>query len=166
MQTCFIGLGSNLNSPIEQLDRALTAITRLENTCVVQVSAYFQTEAMTSQDDETNCESPDYINAVAEIITGLTAQELLKELQKIENSQGRKREKDNRWISRTLDLDILLYGNEIIQSDTLQVPHYDMKNRNFVLIPLLEIAPAIKMPNGEAVKDFVGDVRPGKIRKL
>lgn len=89
------------------------------------------------------------MNAVARIETDLAPLALLDKLQSIENEQGRVRLR--RWGERILDLDILLYNNEQIQSERLTVPHYDMKNREFVIVPLHDLAPELVLPTGEAV---------------
>ncbi len=99
-------------------------------------------------------DQPDYINAVAEIETQLTAIELLDALQSIEQDQGRVR-KDNRWGPRTLDLDIILYDNQQINSERLTIPHYGMCKREFVLYPLQEIAPKLPLPNGTLLSQLV-----------
>lgn len=97
-------------------------------------------------------DQPDYVNAVASFDTDLTAIELLDYLQSLENEQGRVR--NRRWGERTLDLDILLYGDTQIQTKRLTVPHYDMKNREFVIVPLYDIAPDLILPTGEKVADL------------
>ncbi|MBV7387438.1 2-amino-4-hydroxy-6-hydroxymethyldihydropteridine diphosphokinase [Pasteurellaceae bacterium TAE3-ERU1] len=136
----FIALGSNLGNPVEQLERALTALKQLPDTQLSAVSAFYQSVPLGPQDQ------PDYVNAVAAVDTALSPLALLEQLQQIEQAQGRVRKR--RWGERTLDLDILLYGNDVIQSERLTVPHYDMHQREFVLIPLLEIAPDLIMPDG------------------
>lgn len=100
---------------------------------------------------------PDYINAVVSINTSLTPIELLNCTQAIEQEQGRVR-KDERWGPRTLDLDIVLYGNEVINSERLIVPHYGMKEREFVLYPLAEIAPSLQLPDGTEVSKLLEQV--------
>jgi len=99
-------------------------------------------------------DQPDYINAVAEIDTQLSAIELLDALQEIEQKQGRVR-KDNRWGPRTLDLDIILYGNQQINTERLIIPHYGMQEREFVLYPLQEIAAKLTLPNGTLLSQLV-----------
>lgn len=143
MITAYIALGSNLNTPIEQLNAALKAIGQLPRSQLKAVSNFYQSQPLGPQDQ------PDYVNAVATLETTLSPLDLLDELQRIENEQGRVRLR--RWGERTLDLDILLYGDEVIQHERLTVPHYDMHNREFVIVPLAEIAPDLILPNG---KDF------------
>lgn len=130
----YIGLGSNLGNSIETLNSAYQAIAALKTTEALALSGFYQTKPMGPQDQ------PDYVNAVAKIRTELTAQALLQALQAIENQHGRIRLQ--RWGARTLDLDLLLYGQAIISTENLQVPHPGLAERNFVLYPLADIAPA------------------------
>ena len=146
MITAYIALGSNLNTPVEQLHSALKAISQLPDTHLVTTSSFYKSKPLGPQDQ------PDYLNAAVEISTALSPLALLDELQRIENEQGRVRLR--RWGERTLDLDILLYGNEIIQSERLTVPHYDMHNREFVIVPLVEIAPNLILPNGQKLAEL------------
>ncbi|KIT56593.1 2-amino-4-hydroxy-6-hydroxymethyldihydropteridine pyrophosphokinase, partial [Vibrio parahaemolyticus 901128] len=106
---------------------------------------------------------PDYINAVVAIKTNLTPLELLDCTQAIEQEQGRVR-KDERWGPRTLDLDIVLYGNEVINSERLIVPHYGMREREFVLYPLAEIAPSLQLPDGTEVSELLEQVDKNGLR--
>ncbi|OOF51806.1 2-amino-4-hydroxy-6-hydroxymethyldihydropteridine diphosphokinase [Rodentibacter genomosp. 1] len=146
MITAYIALGSNLNTPVEQLNSALNGIENLPKTQLLAVSSFYQSKPLGPQDQ------PDYVNAVAKITTALPPLSLLDELQRIENEQGRVRLR--RWGERTLDLDILLYGNEIIQNERLTVPHYDMHNREFVVVPLVEIAPDLIFPDGKKLTEL------------
>ncbi|MFK5915692.1 MAG: 2-amino-4-hydroxy-6-hydroxymethyldihydropteridine diphosphokinase [Woeseiaceae bacterium] len=127
----FIGLGSNLDEPIQQIKTALDALEQHSDLNLVQYSCLYKSDPMGPQDQ------PDYINAVAEVTTRLASEPLLNELQTIENTQGRVRK--TRWGARTLDLDILLYGNEVIDSERLIVPHCGIAQRNFVIYPLSEL---------------------------
>ena len=107
----------------------------------------------------------DYINAVISIETSLSALALLDALQAIENTAGRVR-KDNRWGARILDCDILLYGNESIDNARLTVPHYGMKLREFVLLPLAEIASNLYLPDGTSVNALANEINSNGIVKL
>ena len=107
----------------------------------------------------------DYINAVVAIETQLPALALLDALQLIENEAGRVR-KDNRWGARILDCDILLYGNETIENERLTVPHYGMKLREFVLLPLQEIAPDLYLPDGSKLQLLANKISDNGIVKL
>ena len=146
MAIAYIALGSNLHTPLEQLKRALNALAQLPQTQLMAVSSFYRSKPLGPQDQ------PDYLNAAVEISTALSPLALLDELQRIENEQGRVRLR--RWGERTLDLDILLYGDEIIQSERLTVPHYDMHNREFVIVPLAEIAPNLILPNGQKLAEL------------
>ena len=138
----YIGLGSNLDNPLHQLEQAIKALQQLPNTRLLSTSSCYRSAAQTVSDEET---LPDYLNAVACIETGLDATGLLDALQAIELAQGRVRNGE-RWQARPLDLDILLYGNQTIDTPRLKIPHPEMTRRDFVLIPLLEIAPDIEIP--------------------
>ncbi|WP_040976140.1 2-amino-4-hydroxy-6-hydroxymethyldihydropteridine diphosphokinase [Necropsobacter massiliensis] len=146
MKTVYIALGSNLNNPMQQLNTALTAMAALPDSKLSAVSSFYRSSPLGPQDQ------PDYVNAVAALQTILAPLDLLDQLQRIENQQGRVRLRH--WGERTLDLDILLYADEIIQHARLTVPHYDMKKREFVLIPLYEIAPHLVLPTGEKLADL------------
>ena len=135
----YIGLGSNLSQPIKQVQSAICEIEKIAQSNIVNVSSLYLSKPMGPQDQD------DYINAVLAIKTTLTPLELLDALQNIENKAGRVR-KENRWGARILDLDIILFGNEIINSKRLIVPHYGMKEREFVLLPLAEIAANLILP--------------------
>ncbi|MEG2829516.1 MAG: 2-amino-4-hydroxy-6-hydroxymethyldihydropteridine diphosphokinase, partial [Edwardsiella sp. (in: enterobacteria)] len=97
-------------------------------------------------------DQPDYVNAAVALETALSPEALLDCTQRIERLQGRER-KAERWGPRTLDVDIMLFGEQVIHSERLTVPHYDMKNRSFMLVPLAEIAPDLRFPDGEALRD-------------
>ena len=133
MTIAYIGIGSNLDEPRRQVLEAFTELDRLPHTRVVKKSSLYQTAPMG------HAEQPAFINAVAQLETGLPAERLLAELQAVEQRHGRKRSFPN--APRTLDLDILLFGNATVQSGALTIPHPRMHERAFVLKPLLEIAP-------------------------
>lgn len=130
----YIGLGSNLADPLTQLQSARRDIARVPGVCETAFSSLYRSAPMGPSDQ------PDYFNAVMAINTTLTALDLLKVLQAIESSHGRVRTGE-RWGPRTLDLDLLLYGQEEIAVETLTVPHPGLTEREFVLYPLAEIAP-------------------------
>jgi 2-amino-4-hydroxy-6-hydroxymethyldihydropteridine diphosphokinase len=148
MATVFIAIGSNLNDPVGQAQRGINALAEIPHTRVVSASQLYSSSPMGPQNQ------PDYINAVVEIDTELSPIELLDWTQKIELEQGRVR-KDERWGPRTLDLDILLFDQRIINSERLTVPHYGMKVREFVLYPLAEIAPNLTLPDGTELADLL-----------
>ena len=133
-----IGLGSNLNAPSRQLKIALRHLSTLPDTRIVAVSSFYRSSPQGPKDQ------PDYVNACAVLETGLTPHALLEALQTIEHRMGR--QKQRHWGERVIDLDLLLYGNEMIQSPQLTVPHPWLHERDFVLIPLAEIAPEWIVP--------------------
>ena len=139
MTICYIGLGSNLNDPETQIHSALNALGKIPQTTLVTSSSLYRSRPLGPENQ------PEYINAVARLETALTAVTLLRRMQQIESDHGRRRRME-RWGPRTLDLDLLLYGNEQINEQQLVIPHPEMANRNFVLSPLLEIAPDITIP--------------------
>ncbi len=131
--TAYIGLGSNLQQPIEQVKQALQRLAKIPQTHLLRASPLYRSTPLGA------AEQPDYINAVAALLTQLSALELLDALQAIEQQQGRVRGGE-RWGPRTLDLDLLLYADQQIQDDRLCVPHPGLGERNFVLYPLSDIA--------------------------
>lgn len=120
MTIAYIALGSNLASPLEQVNAAVKAIGDIPDSRIVAVSSFYRTPPLGPQDQ------PDYLNAAVALETTLAPEELLNHTQRIELQQGRVR-KAERWGPRTLDLDIMLFGDEVINTERLTVPHYDMK---------------------------------------
>ncbi len=155
----YIGLGSNLSEPVAQVQAAIHEITNITQINVMRVSSLYLSKPMGPQDQG------DYINAVLALETSLSAIKLLDALQAIENEAGRVR-KENRWGARVLDLDILLFGAEIINNPRLTIPHYGIKEREFVLTPLAEIAPNLILPGGESVKVLSQDIANNAMVKL
>ncbi|CAH0527110.1 2-amino-4-hydroxy-6-hydroxymethyldihydropteridine diphosphokinase [Vibrio hippocampi] len=151
MTSCFIAIGSNLSDPVAQAKAAIDALKMLPKSQLTAQSSLYSSQPMGPSDQ------PDYINAVVEITTELTPLELLDCTQAIELEQGRVR-KDERWGPRTLDLDIILFGNEVLDSERLTIPHYGMKQREFVLYPLLDIAPNLQLPDGTKLEDLISQV--------
>lgn len=145
MTLVYIAIGSNLASPLEQVNAAIRALADIPDSRVVSVSSLYRTPPLGPQDQ------PDYLNAAVAFETSLAPEALLDHTQRIELQQGRVR-KAERWGPRTLDLDIMLFGDAIINSERLTVPHYDMKNRGFMLWPLFEIAPQLHFPDGLALR--------------
>lgn len=148
MSEVFVAIGSNLADPLGQARRAVSALAALPETELQQASSFYSSRPMGPADQ------PDYVNAVARLTTRLAPLALLDQLQKIELEQGRVR-KDERWGARTLDLDLLLYGDRVINHERLIVPHYGMQEREFVLLPLAEIAPALVLPCGTPLAQLV-----------
>lgn len=150
-ERCYIGLGANLTEPVAQLKRAVAALALLPASQLRQVSQFYSSKPMGPQDQ------PDYVNAVAAIDTALSPEQLLAALQQIEQQQGRER-KAERWGPRTLDLDILLYGQQQLNTPQLTIPHYGMTVREFVLYPLAELAPELQLPDGTALTHLLSQV--------
>jgi 2-amino-4-hydroxy-6-hydroxymethyldihydropteridine diphosphokinase len=136
--TAYVGIGSNLGEPAARVRDAFEALDELPATRVVKRSSLYRSEPQGYRNQ------PDFVNAVAELDTGSDAATLLAGLQAIERGAGRERSFRN--APRTLDLDLLLYGDERIDRPGLTVPHPRMQERAFVLVPLLEIAPDIAIP--------------------
>lgn len=147
MHKVFIGIGSNLCDPQQQLNNAIEALKALSADKQLQSSAIYQSAPMAGM------EQPDYLNAVACIRVTQSPLELLDALQAIENSQGRDRSAE-RWGARTLDLDLLLYDNDIINTERLTVPHYGIKQRNFVIYPLADIDADLVLPDGTSIRQL------------
>jgi len=145
--TAYVALGSNLDDPDMQLQRAVDEIDSTPDIRVTGCSRLYRSDPVGPEGQ------PDYCNAVVEIETALPSLELLDALQAIEQQHGR--ERSLRWGPRTLDLDILLYSNDKIQTARLTVPHYQMHVRNFVLCPLADIVPELRLPDGQALSHLV-----------
>lgn len=141
MTLCYLGLGSNLRSPKRQLHQAQRALRNLPRSTIVKQSRIYATTPWGVR------AQPTYSNQVILINTTLPATRLLHLCQQIEHQQQRIRKR--RWAARTLDIDLLLYGNKVINTHTLIVPHPRMLMRDFVLIPLLELEPNARMPDGK-----------------
>ena len=148
MERVYIGLGSNLATPLAQLRSALAALAALPQTQLVAQSSFYASDPLGPADQ------PRYVNAVAALDTELSPLALLDALQTIELEQGRTR-KAERWGPRTLDLDILLFGERQLDEPRLTVPHYHMHARAFVLYPLAEIAPDLQLPDGRALTELL-----------
>lgn len=158
MARAFVGLGANLGNPVAQITRAIAAIAKLDETRVVRTSSRYRTAPIGHADQ------PDFINAVALVDTGLAPGALLDALLRIEQAAGRERSFPN--APRLLDLDLLLYGDEVIDTPGLLVPHPRMHERAFVLVPLVEIAPDAVVPGRGRAADLLGGLRNQAVRKL
>ena len=152
----YIGIGANLGDASANVDDALARLARLDGCNLLASSSKYRTAPIDSSGD-------DYINAVACIDTPLSAPALLEALHGIELAHGRERPYRN--APRTLDLDILLYGEQMIDLPSLHVPHPRMFERAFVLVPLLEIAPDVVAPGRGSVADFLAGVAAQVISK-
>ena len=154
----YIGLGSNLNNPKQQIKDALIALNSVQDVKVVALSSLYQSKPIDGS------KQPDYINAVCEVDTHLSALELLYVCQDIETKQHRVREK--KWGARTIDLDIITYGVQVIASKQLIVPHPEMMNRSFVLVPLAEIEPDFKVPVLGSIQALIDKLDTSELIKL
>ncbi len=154
----YIGLGSNLNNPKAQIEKALSAINRAEEVSLKEVSSFYESKPLLDMP------GPNYINAVCGVETSLSAIDLLDVCQSIEDDQKRVREV--KWGSRTIDLDILLYEQQVISNERLSIPHPEIANRAFVLVPLHEIDKEIKVPLLGPVKKLVDRINTDDLKKL
>lgn len=154
----YIALGSNLENPLSQLQQAYQELADLPGTTLLERSSYYKTAPVGRLDQ------PNFINAVAKINTTLTVWELLNVLLKIEHCHGRIRESLN--APRTLDLDILLYEDLQLSTDTLTLPHPRMTQRAFVLYPLMEIAPDCNIPGHGKIGQYIAACADQKIERL
>ncbi len=151
----YIGLGSNMGMPMQQLQAAYIALNKLPGTRFGEISNIYQSAAVGPGNQ------PDYLNAVASLHTELAPEKLLLALQNIEIAQGRTR--DLRWGARTLDLDILLYGDLQIRTPDLVIPHAEMYRRSFVLFPLFDLNPALVFPDGKNLRSHLESIDKSSI---
>jgi 2-amino-4-hydroxy-6-hydroxymethyldihydropteridine diphosphokinase len=157
-ETAYIALGSNLDEPVRQLRAGLAALAALPDIRLTSVSSLYRSEAVGYRDQ------PDFVNAVAQIETSLKPGELLAALLELERRQGRVRAFPN--APRTLDLDILLYGNRVVHEPGLTIPHPRMHERAFVIVPLAEIAPDALVPGRGRAQDLVAGVAQDSVTRL
>lgn len=150
----FIGLGANLGDPAATLEAAVSSLAALPQTTLSARSKIFVSAPI-------DAPGPDYLNAVVEIETKLLPAVLLRELQRIEQAHGR--ERTYRHAPRTLDLDLLLYGDQAIATPDLTVPHPRLHERAFVLLPLLELAPELEIPMRGKLVDLLSAVAGQRI---
>ena len=135
----YIGVGSNLESPQDQVSRAIDELAEIPKSRFIRASGLYRSAPMGPQDQ------PDFINAVAVLLSRFSAHKLLNYLQKIEEEHDRQGLGEH-WGPRTLDLDLLVFGNQKIDEEGLTVPHPGIAARNFVLLPLAELAPHLQVP--------------------
>lgn len=162
METVYIGLGSNLSGsmgdPQKQIQTALAKISDHSEIHQLNTSSFYRTSPVGPQDQ------PDFINAVAQVKTSLKPLALLDYLQKIENEHGRERKEH--WGARTLDLDILIFGQQSIHNTRLIIPHPRIEERAFVLVPLLEVKPNFSSASGKSTADLLAKCSDQGIVKL
>ena len=143
----YVGLGSNLQMPARQIDEAFELLAEIEGSRLVRRSSLYRSTPLGG------IEQPDFVNGAAAMLTRLEPPEFLAELQAIEKRQGRERD-GARWGPRVLDLDLLVFGGQIIEQPGITVPHPGIAERNFVLLPLGEIAPDLVIPGLGRVADL------------
>lgn len=146
----YIALGSNLDDPLQHVRTAVDDINSLPQTTLTRLSQWYLSQPLGPPGQ------PEYVNGVVEVHTSLSPTLLLASLQSIEDHHQRRRKE--RWGARTLDLDILLYGDRSIDTPELQIPHPELSRRNFVLLPLAEIAPLLRLPDGRDLRDLLANV--------
>ncbi len=147
----YVGIGSNLDSPEEQVRQAITALNDLPDTIVVSESGLYRSAPLGP------VEQPDFLNAVVGLLTQVPARELLEMMHEVERKLGRKRDGD-RWGPRSIDLDLLAYAAQIVEEDGLKLPHPGIAERNFVLLPWQEIAPTYRVPGLAAVAELAAKI--------
>ena len=155
----YIGIGSNLNDPVKQVLEAVEELEMIPDTILVERSSLYSGKPMGPADQ------PDYVNAVVSLDTLLSAEDLHQALTGIEDMQGRDRSGE-KWGPRILDLDLLMYGNMAIDTETLTVPHPGMHERDFVMIPLEEIAGNLKIPGQGFIYSLINKCETHSLKKL
>ena len=156
--TACVALGANIGDPAQNIAAGFAALAVLPGTRLVTRSSLYRSAPVGYADQ------PDFINAVAKIETALAPQALLDALLAIERAHGRVREFPN--APRTLDLDIVLYGDEVVHEPGLTIPHARMLERAFVMVPLAEIAPDAMVPGHGCVRDLAARVDAGSVAQL
>lgn len=151
MINVYIGLGSNLDNPLDQVLQAIKELANLGQSRFIACSRIYKSHPMQTPNE---IEQPDFVNAVVALETTLDATGLLYGLREIENKHQRHRD-EQRWGPRTLDLDILLYGDQILNTSVLTIPHAGISERDFVLFPLQDIAPDLNIPGKGPISELV-----------
>ena len=155
----WLGLGSNQQQPVDQLTEALSRLTETKGIGILRTSSFYRTPPWGDEQQD------DFINAVVQIETSLEPSNLLGELKTIENLMGRKRS-GRRWGPRLIDIDLLLYGDQQLHLDELEVPHSRMHERAFVLIPLAELDPELDIPGRGSVENLLQQIDCSGIKRL
>lgn len=156
----YVGLGGNLGEVVVALRAAIAALARLPRTRLLRASRLYRTPAWGLE------QQPDFINGVVALETCLDPRELLDALLGIEREFGRQREGGPRWGPRTLDLDLLLHGDAVIEQDGLRLPHPHLHERAFALVPLLEIAADILIPGQGSARDALSRLEASAIEAI
>lgn len=159
MVTAYLGLGANLGDREANIDKSLVELARQGDCKLIKTSSLYETDPVGIS------EQPDFLNAVAEIETEMTPKELLAAIKEVERRLGR--ERTVKWGPRIIDIDVLLYGDQCLSEDNLEIPHPEMNKRAFVLTPLEEIAPLVKHPKlGLTVRQMSAEVGSEGVRKV
>lgn len=160
MIRAFVGLGANQGQPARQLDLAVAALADLAHSRLIAESPRYRTAPVGDPDQ------PEFINSVVALETALEPLDLLRQMQAIETRLGRRRDPARRWGPRAIDLDLLLYGDQIIRLPELTVPHPRMTGRGFVLAPLADLAPDLELPGLGPLSVFLAGVDPAGVRPI
>lgn len=152
MPEVYVGLGSNMGDRLRHLQRAVGKLAMTDGVEVTKLSAVYETEPVGVTDQGW------FLNAAVQLHTTLSAETLLAQTQGIERDLGRV--VTHRWGPRSIDLDILLYGNARVKTATLEIPHPEIRHRAFVMIPLLDLAPHLALPDGTAISTCLADLSP------
>jgi len=158
----FVALGANLGEPEQQVRQAMQSLDAVEGLTLLKCSSLYASSPMGPGDQ------PDYINAVCELACTLPPLALLDQLMFLEHEAGRTRNEpsDKRWGPRVLDLDLVLFGQQIVNEDRLTVPHPGLLVRSFVLVPLVEIAPDVEVPGHGHARDYLKDREEFNLTRL
>ena len=159
MTIAYVGMGSNLDNPEQHILTAINDLSLIPGTIILAQAPLYRSAALGPG------EQPDYVNSAAKLDTGLPAIRLLEHLMQIEEKHGRVRN-NGRWQPRTLDLDLLLYGQRQIVEARLVVPHPEIKNRNFVLCPLCDITPELEIPGVGNVSELLAEIGMSDLERL
>jgi 2-amino-4-hydroxy-6-hydroxymethyldihydropteridine diphosphokinase len=159
-ETVLLGLGSNVGDRVETLAAAVFAIDDLDGVVVEDVSAVYETEPWPPPDDPRSVHQEPFHNLVVRAVTSLEPHELLAETQLLEAAFGRDRRAEVRWGPRTLDIDLLLFGDRVLDTPDLTIPHPRLAERAFVLVPLLEVMPGGTLPDGRRLTELVRALAP------
>lgn len=159
-RTVALGLGANVGDALATLEAAVYSLDDVDGLAVVDVSGVYETPPWPPPGEPGSVEQPNYLNLVVRAICSLDARDLLAETQLIEAAFGRNRRREVRWGPRTLDIDLLLFGDEEIDEPDLVVPHPRLAERAFVLIPMLEVMPGGALPDGRRLTQLISALAP------
>lgn len=159
-RSAYLGLGANVGDPLETLTAAVEVLDDLEGFAVVDVSGVYISPPWPPPSDPRSVPQDDYLNLVVHGITRLAPHALLRETQLIEAAFGRDRSREVRWGPRIIDIDLLLVGDEVVDTPELVVPHPRLAERSFVLVPLSEVMPGGRLPDGRRLTRLIQDISP------